>query len=207
MSRGTEPCDGVEQKTCLSGASLFCVRHRVSTGVCLRSRPNGVGARGSPEGCRATPLWARPARTRTYHSAMKYQQIPCHQGGDHHHSGFAPQVVPVQSVQKAFLESLPRSGSDRQQAGSYGINLNHHPVGAVVPPRWVLIQLLGSRSNDRSHTPLHTCGSVPARDWAFPTPASFAGRLPQVQQLLLAWHRQHREGVAYIDQRRVAAAD
>ncbi len=65
VSRGTEPCDGVEQKTCLSGASLFCVRHRASTGVCLRSRPNGVGARGSPEGCRVTPLWARPARTST----------------------------------------------------------------------------------------------------------------------------------------------
>ena len=45
--RGTPPCDGVEQKTCLSGASLFCVRHRASTGVCLRSRPNGVGARGA----------------------------------------------------------------------------------------------------------------------------------------------------------------
>ena len=74
VSRGTEPCDGVEQKTCLSGASLFCVRHRVSTGVCLRSRPNGIGARGSPEGCRVTPLWARPARTRTSHGAMTYQR-------------------------------------------------------------------------------------------------------------------------------------
>ncbi len=56
VSRGTEPCDGVEQKTCLSGASLFCVRHRASTGVCLRSRPNGVGVAGSPEGEPVPPL-------------------------------------------------------------------------------------------------------------------------------------------------------
>ncbi len=67
VSRGTQPCDGEEQKTCLSGASLFCVRHRASTGVCLRSRPSGVGARGSPEGCRVTPLWARPARTKHFY--------------------------------------------------------------------------------------------------------------------------------------------
>ncbi len=90
VSRGTEPCDGVEQKTGLSGASLFCVRHRASTGVCPRSGPNGVGARGSPEGCRVTPLWARPARTRTCHDGMTYQQTQWHPDAGHQHASFAP---------------------------------------------------------------------------------------------------------------------
>ena len=56
VSRGTEGSGGEEQKTCLSGASLFCVRQIVSTGVCLRSRPNGVGVAGSPEGEPVPPL-------------------------------------------------------------------------------------------------------------------------------------------------------
>ncbi len=56
VSRGPEGSGGVEQKTCLSGASLFCVRHSASTGVCLRSRPNGVGVAGSPEGEPVPPL-------------------------------------------------------------------------------------------------------------------------------------------------------
>jgi len=73
VSRGTEGSGGVEQKTCLSGASLFCVRQILSTGVCPRSGSNGVGARGSPEGCRAAPLWARPARTSTVIGAMTSQ--------------------------------------------------------------------------------------------------------------------------------------
>ena len=70
--RGTPPCDGVEQKTCLSGASLFCVRHRASTGVCLRSRPSGPGWRGAQRGSQL-PLWARPARTSTVIGAMTSQ--------------------------------------------------------------------------------------------------------------------------------------
>ncbi len=50
VSRGTEGSGGVEQKTCLSGASLFCVRQIVGTGVCPRSGPNGVGVRGRKRG-------------------------------------------------------------------------------------------------------------------------------------------------------------
>ena len=41
--------------------------------MCPRSGPNGVGARGSPEGCRAASLWACPARTNTFIGAITGQ--------------------------------------------------------------------------------------------------------------------------------------
>ncbi len=57
VSRGTEPCDGVEQKTCLSGASLFL---RPSQGE-YRSVPaeQAERSRGAGESrgvSRSTPL-------------------------------------------------------------------------------------------------------------------------------------------------------
>ncbi|KGD63434.1 hypothetical protein Y5S_03243, partial [Alcanivorax nanhaiticus] len=51
--------------------------------------------------------------------AMTYHQMQSHPSGNHNYRSSVPREARLQLIPKAFLESLPRLGSDREQARSY----------------------------------------------------------------------------------------